>query len=268
MGKLVKNKEDLELAEKYPLCLTCYQWYEFVVFPTLIFQLRYPRTSRISIKRLIRYLAEFLFCFTLMAILIEQYMRPLLNNAHAQMSAHYLQKSWMSLMTLSLERWLKLIVPALYLWLLGFFALFHCYLNFLAELTGFADRRFYDDWWNAGGFREYWQKWNLPVHHWFVRHVYVPCRSLGLSPTLTSILVFVISGLVHEYVIVVPLHLPMTGVVSSAFILQIPLILLTDTDFIQSRKILGNCLFWFSHCFTGQPAAILMFFLLDKQHID
>ena len=268
LAKMVANPEDLALAEKYPKCLTCFQWYEFVSFPTLTFQLSYPRTDSISFRRLFRYLAEFLFCSTLMAILVEQYMRPLLNNAHAQMSSHFIQKSWMPLITLSLERWLKLIVPALYLWLLGFFALFHCFLNFLAEATFFADRRFYDDWWNAGGFREYWQKWNLPVHHWIVRHVYVPCRSFGLSQTFTALLVFFLSGVVHEYIIVVPLHLPVNGVVSSGFILQLPLILLTDLEFVQRRKMLGNCLFWFSHCFTGQPAAILMFFLLDKQHID
>lgn len=55
---------------------------------------------------------------------------------------------------------LHMAVPAAYCWLLMFLMLFHTYLNFWAELTHFADRKFYSDWWNAGDLGEYWRKWN------------------------------------------------------------------------------------------------------------
>ena len=51
-------------------------------------------------------------------------------------------------------------VPASYFWLVIFYSTFHVWLNFLAELSQFADRRFYSDWWNAGNLSEYWRKWN------------------------------------------------------------------------------------------------------------
>ena len=55
---------------------------------------------------------------------------------------------------------LKMSISAGYCWLLFFYCLFHSYLNLIAELTMFADRRFYSDWWNAGDLAEYWKKWN------------------------------------------------------------------------------------------------------------
>lgn len=55
---------------------------------------------------------------------------------------------------------LHMAIPAAYAWLLIFYVIFHTYLNFWAELTMFADRRFYSDWWNAGDLSEYWRKWN------------------------------------------------------------------------------------------------------------
>ena len=41
------------------------------------------------------------------------------------------------------ERVLKLALPSTYAWLLGFYCLFHLWLNVLAELTRFGDREFY-----------------------------------------------------------------------------------------------------------------------------
>jgi hypothetical protein len=51
-------------------------------------------------------------------------------------------------------------VPAAYFWLAMFYCVFHSYLNLWGEITGFADRRFYSDWWNANNLSEYWRKWN------------------------------------------------------------------------------------------------------------
>lgn len=35
---------------------------------------------------------------------------------------------------------------------MGFFGILHSWLSLMAELTRFADRRFYEDWWNVEGF--------------------------------------------------------------------------------------------------------------------
>ena len=60
-----------------------------------------------------------------------------------------------------IERIMKLAMPFIYAWVLGFYAFFHCWMNFLAELTRFSDRNFYKDWWNSIYLDEYWRTWNL-----------------------------------------------------------------------------------------------------------
>lgn len=52
----------------------------------------------------------------------------------------------------------------------------------VAELTFFADREFYKDWWNASTIGEYWRLWNMPVHKWMIRVVYGPVLNLSALP--------------------------------------------------------------------------------------
>ena len=46
----------------------------------------------------------------------------------------------------------------------------------------------------------------MPVHHWMVRHVYVPIRSATGSRNLGLFISFFISAVFHEILIAVPLH--------------------------------------------------------------
>ena len=94
---------------------------------------------------------------------------------------------------------MKLALPVTYTWLTGFYAFFHVWLNFLAELLRFGDRVFYKAWWNATDFEGYWRTWNMPVHCWIVRHAYFPIqRHLTRSKTMTGVLCFTISAALHE----------------------------------------------------------------------
>ncbi len=47
-----------------------------------------------------------------------------------------------------LEAVIVLIIPIVFCHILIFYIVFELILNGLAEVTRFADRRFYDDWWN------------------------------------------------------------------------------------------------------------------------
>lgn len=90
-------------------------------------------------------------------------------------------------------------VPFYLFFLCCFYILFHSYLNLVAELTRFADRNFYNDWWNASNTDTYWQKWNQPVHSWGLRHIYTPLRRSGYSRLTSALVVFFISAIAHEY---------------------------------------------------------------------
>ena len=256
------TSENVKLAKQYPECLSASQMYMFILYPTLVFQLVYPRTSEIRMKIVIRYVIELVFCLILQFLLIEQYITPTLRNTIKGVEERIANKeNLISFSWFILERLLKLSIPNLYIWLLMFAELFHCWLNILAELTRFGDRKFYLDWWNAVSIRDYWQKWNQPVHNWLLRHMYKPLRKVGITSTTAGLLVFIFSGIVHEYLIITPIGAKWSGLVSSGFILQLPLIMITDTEFVKRRPTLGNCMFWVTSCFTGQPLAVLVHFI-------
>ena len=63
--------------------------------------------------------------------------------------SHYIYPVLDNLPTMSLiESVLTLVFPFLLAYLLIFYIIFECICNFMAEATRFADREFYEDWWN------------------------------------------------------------------------------------------------------------------------
>lgn len=73
---------------------------------------------------------------------MEQYIVPLVHNTVELVIVDYADVFRL------VERILKLSIPNLYVWLLGFYWFFHIYLNILAEVLRFGDRQFYMDWWD------------------------------------------------------------------------------------------------------------------------
>jgi sterol O-acyltransferase len=53
------------------------------------------------------------------------------------------------------------------------FLLFESFPNALAELTCYADREFYQDWWNARSIEELYGKWLRFFYLFYYRHVYM-----------------------------------------------------------------------------------------------
>jgi diacylglycerol O-acyltransferase-1 len=158
------------------------------------------------------------------------------------------------------ERVLKLSVPTLYFWLAMFYALFHTWLNLLAELLRFADCEFYREWWNATTVGEYWRLWNMPVHKWMLRHVYFPAIRHGVPKFYAGIVVFFVSAVFHELLVAVPLHM-LRGWAFLGIMGQVPLMWATE---VLKRRFksdrIGNAIFWVSFCFLGQPLAEILYF--------
>lgn len=92
-------------------------------------------------------------------------------------------------------------IPNHFVWLCFFYLTFHSFLNLIGELLQFADRNYYCDWWNANNIDTFWRTWNMPVHRWCVRHVYIPVVDLGYNRTAASLIVFFISAFFHEYLV-------------------------------------------------------------------
>jgi len=234
---------------KYPDNLTLKNMYYFIFAPTLIYQLNYPRSPRIRPIWLAKRCLELIFYLALELFLIEQYMFPTVKNSLGPLQELDVVRI--------IERVIKLSIPNLYIWLIGFYTLFHLWLNICAEVLRFGDRNFYGPWWNSTTMDEYWRIWNIPTHNWLMKHIHVPLVRAGFNRLLSGVCVFLVSAVFHELLVSVPVH----TFRSWAFIGMmgnIPLIILTRKLFQGSQ--IGNVIFWLSFCFLGQPLAIVLYY--------
>lgn len=240
-------------AVPYPENLSIGNLVYFWWAPTLVYQPVYPRTPCIRPTFLLRQGVELIGTIIAMWFLSSQYAMPILEST----LDHLHEWNWVTMG----ERLLRLATVSIAIWLLGFFAVFQCSLNLLAELTQFADREFYLDWWNSGSVGSYWKLWNKPVNNYFVRHLYIPMLKLGWPQFTSSVMVFFVSAVLHEVLVGIPTH----NVIGAAFlsmILQIPLILVTAPLEKMSgpASMIGNCIFWLSF-FLGQPLGAMLYYL-------
>lgn len=245
-----KVKPDEEVARVlaiYPENVSLANMAAFMAFPTLCYELEYAQTSRIRKHFLAKRLVELVILAQLDMALIQQWIVPTVSNSLVPL--RQMQLSHM------LERLLKLAIPNHVIWLIWFYLFFHSLLNIVAELTRFADREFYRDWWNSESVHYFWSNWNIPVHKWCVRHLYMPLMALGLTRCQASTAVFLVSAFFHEYLVSVPLKLfriwAFTGM-----LVQLPWARFVSAHF---NKNFANVAVWVS-LIIGQPLCILMYY--------
>ena len=236
----------------YPKNITLSNLIYFWFAPTLCYQPVYPRNDHVSYRYLGKRLLELIFGISMIYFVLEQYTTPTVKNSMKHFDE--LDLIWL------LERVLKLSVSSIYIWLLLFYSYFHAYLNLIAELLRFGDRRFYEPWWNATTIEEYWRLWNRPVHLWIKRHIYVPLRMRGFSSLNSTVTAFSISAIFHEVIVGVPAHAIQTWAFWG-ILFQIPLIFFTKLiKHYWPHSSIGNYVFWCSFCIFGQPMCVLLYY--------
>ncbi|XP_047515414.1 diacylglycerol O-acyltransferase 1 isoform X1 [Pieris napi] len=252
---LVNDEEDVDDEVvtgivQYPDNLKLGDLFYFLLAPTLCYELNFPRTNRIRKRFLIKRIVEVIFGMNLVMALFQQWMIPAVTNALDPFS----QMDYVRIT----ERLLKLAIPNHLLWLCFFYLTFHSFLNLMGELLHFADRNFYGDWWNARNISVFWSSWNMPVHVWAVRHVYVPVTNMGYSKGVSAIMVFFISAFFHEYLVSVPLQMfrvwAFLGMMA-----QPPLAVISKVFEWRLGARWGNMVVW-SSLILGQPLAIMMYY--------
>ncbi|XP_014253436.1 diacylglycerol O-acyltransferase 1 isoform X2 [Cimex lectularius] len=235
---------------KYPDNLTLKDLLYFIFAPTLCYELNFPKTDRIRKRFLLKRLLEVVILLQLILCLFQQWIIPSVKNSLIPFSNMDVVKAT--------ERLLKLAIPNHLVWLTFFYLSFHSFLNLMGELLHFADRNFYCDWWNSNNIDVFWRSWNMPVHRWAVRHLYVPLVEQGYSKTLASTAVFFISAFFHEYLVSVPLRTfkiwAFTGMMG-----QIPLSMFCHWVEKNFGCRWSNMIVWAS-LILGQPLCIMMYY--------
>ncbi|EJF64108.1 MBOAT-domain-containing protein [Dichomitus squalens] len=211
-----------------------FAWYQLT--PTLVYELEYPRTERIRPLYVFEKTVAFFGTFALLYTIVETFIIPLTPTPD--------QSFVRSLLDLSM--------PFMISYLLLFYIIFECICNGFAELSYFADRNFYDDWWNSTSWDEFSRKWNKPVHTFLLRHVYASTMSsYKLSRQSAMFLTFLLSAAAHELVMAVVTK-KIRFYLFVLQIAQIPLIAIGRIPAIRRNKLLGNLVFWLG-LYAGFP---------------
>lgn len=239
----------VELVQ-YPDNLSLHDLFYFLCAPTLCYELNFPRTTRIRKRFLIKRIIEVVVGVNIVMALFQQWMIPSVKNSLIPFSNMEFTKAT--------ERLLKLAIPNHFIWLCGFYLMFHSLFNLLGEILHFADRNFYCDWWNANNVEIFWRTWNMPVHRWCVRHVYIPIADMGYGKTGASLVVFFISAFFHEYLVSVPLKTfkiwAFLGMMA-----QIPLSYISKFVERNVGERWANIIVWAS-LILGQPLCIMVYY--------
>ncbi|KAF1843009.1 uncharacterized protein K460DRAFT_378257 [Cucurbitaria berberidis CBS 394.84] len=223
----------------YPENLTLYNFVDFIFCPTLCYEIEYPRTAKIRpLEVFYKTLAVF-GCIFLMVITAEEFILPVLDQSALRL--HH-SNSTVDFGLIMGETIGRLLFPFMITFLLVFLVIFEYILGAFAEITRFADRQFYADWWNSCDWLEF--SWNRPVHLFFRRHVYSASKNHMSRPVATTI-TFLISALAHELVMGC-ITRKFRGYGFFAMMLQIPIIMVQRSKFVRGRTLLNNVLFWCS----------------------
>ncbi|KAF7508347.1 hypothetical protein GJ744_009338 [Endocarpon pusillum] len=242
----------------YPRNLTLRDFYSYIPLPTVVYELEYPRQPSINWS----YVAEktvATFGVIGVMIVVSQY-------AIYPVVAHVVhkQEEGMPLKDRLKEiPWVfsDLLFPFFMEYILSWYVIWECVLNVLAELTLFADRGFYSDWWNSSSWDQFARDWNRPVHNFLLRHVYhSSIATFNLSRSSATLLTFLLSACVHELVMAV-IFQKVRGYLLMAQMSQLPLVVLSRTRFLKGRDILGNMMFWFG-LFVGPSLLCTLYLLL------
>jgi sterol O-acyltransferase len=203
----------------YPKNLTLYNYVDFVFCPTLCYEIEYPRTKGIVWSELGYKILAVFGCIFLLTITSEEFILPVLTEAGTQLeTVHTFSETALVLA----ESMSMLLFPFM--------------VTFL--------RRFYSDWWNSTDWLEFSREWNIPVHHFFLRHVYSASRP-HIGRPMATLITFLISAIGHE-IVMACITKKIRGYGFLAQMSQLPIVMLQRTRWIKGKRVLNNVCFWCS----------------------
>ncbi|KDN48229.1 hypothetical protein K437DRAFT_284167 [Tilletiaria anomala UBC 951] len=211
----------------WPANVTYRNFWEYLLIPSLVYDLEFPRTKSIRPLYVLEKVSATFGTFFVIYVITEHWIMPFQPGPNETLIGTFLQ----------------LAVPMMINYLLIFYIMFECICNAFAELTRFADREFYSDWWNATSMDAFSRKWNKPVHNFLLRHVYASSIAVGASKASAMFVTFLLSSLLHELVMAI-VSGKIRGYLFLMQMAQLPLIALGQVPFIKQNETLGNLIFW------------------------
>ncbi|EDO49468.1 predicted protein, partial [Nematostella vectensis] len=194
------------------------QYLYFLFCPTLVYRDHYPMTPCIRWDYVVSNFFQVAMCILYTYYVFARFCVPVFRNTGKEAG---------NFKNLILSAF-SCMLPGTMVLVLGFFAILHSWLNAFAEMTRFADRMFYKDWWNAPSYADWYRTWNVVVHDWLYTYIYKDLVQLTNNRNLSTVAVFVVSAIAHEYVLMFafrfffPILFTMFGGVGLSFVFLKP----------------------------------------------
>lgn len=229
----------------YPRNLTWSNYFDYLLCPTLCYELEYPRTKSINWTSLNAKIVATFGCIFLLTITSEEFIVPVLADASRRLEEVAVTSGSVSESMLILAESISwLLFPFMLTFLLVFLVIFEYVLGAFAEITHFADRHFYADWWNSTDWMEFSREWNVPVYSFLRRHVYSASRP-HTGKAGAMVITFLISAVGHE-IVMACITKKIRGYGFVCQMLQLPIVMLQRTKWVRGRETLNNVCFWCS----------------------
>jgi sterol O-acyltransferase len=130
----------------YPQNLTMSNYADYILCPTLCYEIEYPRAERTQWMELLWKTLAVFGCIFLLTVVSEEFIVPVLDEAALRLQD---VSSMTDMGLIMLESISLMLFPFMVTFLLVFLVIFEYLLGAFAEITCFADRHFYSDWWNS-----------------------------------------------------------------------------------------------------------------------
>ncbi|XP_055931626.1 sterol O-acyltransferase 1-like [Argiope bruennichi] len=198
INRVLKYKlhQDDDEESNSPPCLEVGKLIYFLFAPTLIYRDSYPRTSGIRWGFVAWNLLQ------LFLIVLGDYI------VYICFLANSFNKAGIE--PIPITHFVCLMAIAIFagsmISFVTFYPILHCLPNAFAEMLRFGDRLFYEDWWNCTSYTKFYRSWNILVHDWLYFYIYCDMYAILKSRTVAMLSVFLLSAIVHEYIVAVSLR--------------------------------------------------------------
>lgn len=258
--KELENQYDAKHSLKFPDNISLKNFFTYTTFPVVVYQIYYPRNERIRWSYVFEKIVAIFGIIFVMINIAEVFMYPTavgliaLNNSDEEYKL------------LKLALLLTELIPSfITMYVIVWYLIWDAILNCIAELTRFADREFYADWWNSVTWDDFSKYWNVTVHKFLLRHVFHAFKNVKNKKTgkpkysslVSMFMTFFISSIFHELAMFMMFKKKRYYI----FVLQMAQIPLTYIHYklFKNYPIVANVYFWFSIC-VG-PALVCSLYL-------
>lgn len=194
----------------------------FLFAPTVVYRDAYPRSDQRNWKRVIIHVMEILALAWVGLITIHNFLQTFSRvGKHDLKTEDYYNMAYHAFLFGNMTT------------LIGVgYGFFHCWLNIWAEILMFADKKFYNNWLICADVFHFMRNWSYLVHTWLKEYTYKPVVKITGSTFTASLSAFVVSFVVHDYVISSILKTPMFVCVSALLqgLMLTPLLLMMRKD--------------------------------------